>query len=186
MYCELKRLLLSTLLAVAAVLKLSAQEPLYIVNGEIREGIEKIDPELIEKIEQLPADEETIARFGPKAGNGVVIVTLVYDQAARFEHPEGLTFTQYITRTVGWKENDPTARIAIRYNIAADGSLEVEKVLEATDKRLLRRVEKALAASPSWIPAQKAGSAVASKGYILRLTLPEGRELPPERYIILR
>jgi len=183
---ELKKYLLTALVVVSGVLKLSAQEPLYIVNGEPREEIETINPELIEQIEQLPADEQTIARFGPKAGNGVVLVTLKFDRAPRFLHPEGLTLAEYVRLKVQWQENDPTARIVIRYRITREGQLEVDKVLEATDKRLLRRVSKALADSPRWEPARKAGEAVATDGHVLRLTLPEGREMPPERYIIIR
>lgn len=174
------------LLFVLGALKVSAQEPLYIVNGEVRADIEDINPELIERIEPLPADEESIARFGPQAGNGVVLVTLKYDQPARFDHPEGWSLGEYVTHSVGWKENDPTARVVVRYAITEKGVLEVEKILEATDKRLLRRVERALAEAPRWQPAQKQGSPVASRGYILQLTLPEGREMPPERYIIIR
>ncbi len=173
-------------LLVGLVLPALAQEPLYIVNGEVREEIESINPELIERIESFPADEETIARFGPEAGNGVVLVTLKYDRPARFQHPEGLSLAQFVSREVAWKENDPTARIVVRYAIEADGTLRIEKVLQATDKRLQRRVERALADSPRWQPAQKLGEAVASSGYVLQLTLPEGREMPRERYIIIR
>lgn len=173
-------------MVVISVLKLSAQEPLYLVNGERREEIETIDPEHIERIEQFPADEQTIARFGPEAGNGAVVVTLKFDRAPRFNHPEGWSFAEYITREVDWQENDLTARIAIRYHISEEGILEVDKILEATEKRLLRRIEKALEECPRWEPAQKEDRPVKSAGYVLRLTLPEGRELPPERYIILR
>ena len=173
-------------MVVSGVLRLSAQEPLYIVNGERRAEINSINPELIEQIEQLPADEQTIARFGPEAGNGVVLVTLKYDRAPRFLHPEGWSLSEYVTRAVRWQESDPTARIVVRYRITEEGVLEVDKVLEATDKRLLRRVNKALADSPRWEPARKAGQTVTTDGHVLRLTLPEGREMPPERYIILR
>lgn len=167
-------------------LPLAAQEPLYIVNGERRTEIESINPEHIERIEQFPADEETIARFGPEAGNGAVVVTLKFDRAPRFTHPEGLSFAEYVIGAVGWQENDPTARIAIRYHISKEGELLTDKVLEATDKRLLRRVSRALEECPLWQPAQKEGEAVKSAGYVLRLTLPAGREMPPERYIIIR
>lgn len=178
--------LLMGLLLCCAAPAARAQEPLYIVNGEVRDQIATIDPEQIEQIEQLPANEESIARFGPEAGNGVVVVTLKFDRAPRFQHPEGWSLAEYVTQAVEWVESDPTARIAIRYRILADGGLEVDKILEATDKRLLRRVLRALEQAPRWEPAQRQGRAVQSEGHLLRLTLPEGRELPPERYIVIR
>ncbi|MDE6865117.1 MAG: TonB-dependent receptor plug domain-containing protein, partial [Alistipes sp.] len=61
-----------------------AQQPLYIVNGvPTTDNIAQIPPEDIERIETLPADEESIARYGEQASNGVVLVTLRYDEPAR-------------------------------------------------------------------------------------------------------
>ena len=70
-------LLLSALFA--ATLSAVAQRPLYIVNGVETEEIESIPPDDIENIESLPADEETIARYGEKAANGVILISLRYD-----------------------------------------------------------------------------------------------------------
>lgn len=67
-------LLLSALFA--ATLSAVAQRPLYIVNGVETEEIESIPPDDIENIESLPADEETIARYGEKAANGVILISL--------------------------------------------------------------------------------------------------------------
>ncbi len=163
------------------------QEPLYWVNGErcSAEEFHRIDPELIEEIETLPADEESIALYGPEAGNGVIRVTLKNDTPARFLHPEYEEFAAYVTARAAWRDHDPTARVSIRFTISEEGIVTNPEVLEATDKRLLRRVVKALEESPRWEPARKMGEAVSSTR-LLNLTLPEGREMPLERYIIIR
>lgn len=182
-----ERILIGLLMVLGAVTKVAAQEPLYVVNRQRMTASEfhHINPGLIERIETLPADEESIARYGEEAGNGVVIVTLKYDTEARFRSPEGDDFVPYIVRTVAWQENDPTARLSIRFTITAEGYPSEVEVLEATDKRLLRRTLKAIEESPRWEPARKMGEAVPSE-QLLNLTLPLGRTLPHERYIILR
>lgn len=161
-----------------------AQQPLYIVNGEERSSVNDIPPEVIERIEELPADEFTIAEYGQKGANGVVIITLKYDEPPRFP-VDSLSFADYIASQVAWTETDPTARIVLRYRIAEDGSLTVLDQLQATDKRLLRRVLKAVEAAPHWEPARKAGKAVASEG-VLRLQLPLGRRMPRQVELIWR
>ena len=44
----------------SALLPAAAQKPLYIVNGRETEEIASIPPEDIERVETLPADEETV------------------------------------------------------------------------------------------------------------------------------
>ena len=132
----------------------AAQEPLYIVNGEVRSEVRSIPPADIEHIEVFPAEEATIARFGPEAGNGAIVLTLRYDRPARFLGPDSL-------------------------------SAAISEELEATDKRLLRRVRKAFETAPAWAPATKEGAPVRSEG-VLRLQLPAGRPMPRERYVVIR
>lgn len=165
--------------------RLSAQEPLYIVNGELREEISSIDPEIIESLDVLPADETTIEKYGPEAGNGVVIVTLKYDVEAQFKSPHYENFAEYIISSVEWQDNDPTAQVVVRITINSSGVPQIESVLQASDKRLLRRVVKAIESSPRWQPATKCGEAVTQHGLILNITLPIGREMPRERYVII-
>ena len=61
--------------------------PLYIVNGErmTEEQVKDIHPKDIEDNHLLPADEQTIERYGHEAANGVVVITLRYAPPARFE-----------------------------------------------------------------------------------------------------
>ena len=72
----------------------------------------------------------------------------------------------------------------LQYLVEADGSVTVRDVLEATDKRLCRRVLKAMEEAPRWQPALKDGEGVATD-HVLRITLPEGRTLPREREIAI-
>lgn len=176
----------TTILTAAAVFLLgtaAAQEPLYIVNGEPREHIRNIPPDWIENAERLPADEETIARYGQRAANGVMIVTLCHDRTARFTG--GRSFEEYIAARVDWPQDEPAARVILRYTVTAEGRVAVDKVLEATDKRLRRRVLKAVEEAPAWEPATKQGVPVASEG-VLRIQLPAGKKIPREVEVVLR
>lgn len=180
----MKRPLLKILLLVLALfssLSLWAQRPLYVVNGEPREEIHSIPPEIIERIESLPADEESIARYGEAASHGVILVTLTYDCPASFSEGD---FEEWIAARVDWDEEEPVARVVVRYEITAEGRALWGEVLEATDNRLLRRVRKAFEESPAWQPATKMGEPVGSTK-LLNLTLPEGRKIAPERYVVL-
>lgn len=177
-------LIVPLLLLLSIVVPARGQQPLYIVNGEERRSTADIPPEVIERIEELPADEFTIAQYGEKASNGVVIITLKYDESPRF-CADSLTLADYVTRHVEWGPTDPPARIVLRYRIDTTGTLTVIDQLEATDKRLLRRVLRALEAAPRWEPARKAGVAVESQG-VLRLQLPVGRRMPRQAELIWR
>lgn len=152
------------------------QHPLYIVNGEPVEEIAQIPPADIERIETLPADEESIARYGAAAAYGVILVTLRYDAPARFA-ADGMSFGEYIARHVKWDADEPAARVILRYRVTPEGRTEVTGELESTDKRLKRRVLKAVELAPKWQPATKDGLPVASEG-VLRIQLPEGKPMP--------
>ena len=78
-------LLLYILFLAAAVRAATPRpQPLYIVNGKETSEIRSIPPEDIENVEMLPADEETIARYGQRAAHGVMLITLRYDRPASF------------------------------------------------------------------------------------------------------
>lgn len=159
--------------------------PLYIVNGEkmTEEQVKDINPKDIVDNHLLPADEQTIERYGHEAANGVVVITLRYDTPARFEIEGEVTkYSAYIADRVKWDETDPVARIIISFKVKADGSVAEFDVLEATDKRLLRRIEKAMAEAPRWIPALKDGKGVETT-HLLKVTLPKGRTMPRERVV---
>lgn len=159
------------------------RRPLYIVNGRQVEDLHDIQPEDIVSTESLPADEETIARYGEQANNGVIIVSLRYDTPARFE-ADTLSFGGYIAAHVEWGELERVARYVVRFTVQPDGSVAIGKELESTDPRLRRKVLRAVANAPRWRPAMKDGHPVESS-HVLRIQLPEGREMPRERAVIL-
>lgn len=187
----MKLLFFHLLAALAVVLSLpryaaaQPQQPLYIVNGEVRGEIASIPPEVIERVELLDADEESIARYGEAAQHGVMLVTLRYDTPACFAE-DGTTFGEYIARTVTWGDDEPAARVALRYRVTAAGRAEVTRELESTDKRLKRRVLKAVAEAPAWrAPALKNGEPVEVEE-VLIVQLPSGKPMPREPYLIIR
>ena len=156
--------------------------PLYIVNGTERESIADIPQSNIESIESLEVNEQTVARYGERAENGVIIITLHYDSEAQFSG--GSSFNNYIADHVKWPSHYSAARVVMRYTIEADGSLTLGQVLESTDVRLRKKVIAAVRQAPAWKPATKAGKGVASE-YILSVQLPRGKQMPQEPYIIL-
>ena len=175
-------------------------QPLYVVDGmpidntnfgsankdggyDLGDGISSINPDDIENVEMLPADEETIARYGDKAANGVMLVTLRYDQSAVFTADS--TFSGYIARQVKWGDDEPAARIVLRYTVTPEGDTVVAQELESTDSRLKRRVLKAVAEAPRWTPARKNGTPVESEG-ILHIQLPEGKLMPRQVELVWR
>ena len=157
--------------------------PMYIVNGKEMKEIRSIPPEDIENVEMLPADEETIARYGERAAHGVMLITLRYDQPAAF--PADTTFGSYIARQVRWDAGEPAARVVLRYKITPEGDTVVHQELESTDNRLKRRVLKAVAEAPRWQPALKNGLPIESEG-VLSIQLPEGKRMPRPVELVIR
>lgn len=160
----------------------SGHEPLYIVNGVEYSNVSDIPEKNIESVETLPADETTVAKYGSRANNGVVIITLCYDKAAEFLG--GKNFSEYIASQVKWGNNEPAARFVARYTVEADGTLTMGSQLQSTDKRFRKRILDAVSKAPKWQPATKAGKAVASE-HLLTIQLPKGKRLPREPYIIM-
>ena len=159
------------------------QTPLYIVNGVEMESVKHIAEANIERIDHLEANEESVAKYGERANNGVIIVTLRYDREAEFTG--GTSLADYISERVKWSENYGVARFVARYTIAADGSFYLGSILESTDYQLRKRVLRALQDMPKWQPATKQGKAVESE-YVLAVQLPKGKEMPREPYIVIR
>lgn len=176
--------------AVAQSVEDSQQErrmPLYIVNGKRMSyaDAKEISPRNILSEKMLPADEQTIEKYGAEASNGVVLITLRYDKPARFVlDGKEQRYSSYIAQQVKWEDSDPVARVVIAFKVNADGSVSEREVLEASDKRLLRRVQKAMAEAPKWIPAMREGKGVETD-HVLRLTLPLGRKMPAEPVILI-
>ena len=160
-----------------------AQKPLYIVNGIETESVRLIPEKNIEHIDHLPANEENVAKYGERANNGVIIVTLRYDREAQFTGDKPLT--DYVAERVKWPAHWSVARFVARYTIGADGTFHLGTILESTDHQLRKRVLKVLQKLPKWMPATKQGKAVESE-YVLAVQLPKGKAMPKEPYIVIR
>ena len=166
----------------------NSRQPIYVVNGKVMtdDEVQAIDPEDIVDNVLLPADEESIARYGQQASNGVVVITLRYDTEAMFVvDGEEQSFSDYIASQVKWGEAEPVARVIISYTVDAEGRVCNMDTLEATDRRLERRIVKAMESAPAWQPALKDGQGVLTRK-VLRVTLPRGKRVPPERVILMR
>ena len=157
--------------------------PLYIVNGVEMESVKHIPEANIEHIDHLPANEESVAKYGERANNGVIIVTLRYDREAEFTG--GKSLAEYVAERVKWSEHWGVAQFVARYTIGADGSFRLGDVLQSTDHQFRQRVLRALQNLPAWQPATKQGKAVESD-YVLFVQLPKGKEMPKEPYIVIR
>ena len=167
----------------AATLPGSAQQPpVYVVNGKVVADAANIPPEVIESEQMLPADEETIARYGEQASNGVLLITLKYDEPAVFP-ADSLSFGHYIAEKIAWPQDNPVARVSLRYTITTDGQIVVGNILQSTDSRLKRRVLKAVIEAPRWQPATKNGKPVETEG-VLTVQLPAGREMLQEPIMV--
>lgn len=154
--------------------------PLYIVNGREMSDVKHIPQSDIESIEPLEINDESIARYGNRASNGVIIITLKYDKYAEFQG--GQSFERYISEQVKWDASEPAARVILRYTVGCDGKVCVSDIIESTDNRLRRKVLAAIAESPRWTPASRNGEPVISD-HVLDIRLPEGKEIPAELYI---
>lgn len=157
---------------------------MYVVNGSIVTSIDHIAQEDIESIDHLPADDETIAKWGLGASEGVIIVTLRYDTPALFSDGDIDNFTTYLANSVRWSENMDPERVSLRIVVDQSGRASISQVLQATSRQFLKRVEQAIEESPLWSPAMRNGQAVEST-HLINLLLPEGESLPVERGVII-
>ena len=179
-----KQLILLFTLAFAGIFSAAAQNPIYVVNGQVVSDIRNIPPGDIESTEMPPADEQAIARYGTEASNGVILITLRYDTPARFPEADG-SFNDYISEQTEWDDSLPAARVVLRYKITTDGRTVPTDELEVTDRRLRRRVIDAVEKAPRWQPAMRDGKPVESEG-VLRVQLPEGKSIPRPLEFIMR
>ena len=179
----MRRLILGLVLLLSSTL-LSAREPLYVVNGTVVDSLAGIQQEDIESINILPADDETIATWGERASEGVILIRLIYDTPARHTTGYG-SFTAYLADHVKWSDNMPAERVSLRLKIDTEGRATISEVLQSTSRQFLKRVERAIAEAPSWSPAIRDGKPVESIT-LVNLQLPEGKSLPVEYAVIIR
>lgn len=178
------RILLSLLLLFATT-ALYGEGPLYVVNGVVCPNIDHIAQEDIESLEVLAADDETIAEWGLKAAEGVILITLRYDTPARFEADGIDNFTLYLAAHVRWDERMPAERASLRILVDSEGRASIAEVLHTTSRRYLKRIKRAIDEAPLWSPAIRNGSPIETI-HLVNLQLPEGKSLPVEHAVIIR
>lgn len=161
-----------------------AQQPLYVVNGVVVDGIESIPQSDIESIDVLPADEQTIAQWGMAASEGVILVRLIYDTPASFSYVGTDNFTTYLSKHVKWGANMPAERVSLRVTIDTEGVAHVTEVLDSTSRQFLKRVTKAISEAPRWQPAVRDGNPIESL-HLVNLQLPVGKDIPAEQFVII-
>lgn len=174
-----------TILAMLCIIEAYAYKPLYVVNGTVVESIEHIPHENIERIDNLPANEETIAEWGIEASEGVILVTLRYDTEARFSHLDFTNFTDYLASTVSWDETMPAERVSLRIVVDESGKATISEVIDSSSKQFLKRVTKAINNAPLWSAAERNGTPVESQ-HLVNLQLPKGKQMPREMGVIIR
>ena len=161
-----------------------AQQPLYVVNGRVVDGIVDVPQGDIESIDVLPADDDTIAEWGLAASEGVIVVRLIYDTPAIFSAEGFDNYTSYLASKVKWDDGMPAERVSLRIAIAEDGKVTISEVIDCTSRQFLNRVSKAVDSSPCWQPAVRDGRAISSV-HLVNLQLPVGKEMPREHYVII-
>ena len=162
--------------------------PIYIVNGQrmSEEQVREIEPEDILSNTMLPADEETIAKYGTDASNGVIVISLRYDTPARFEiEGKEANFSDYIEQQIKWGEMDPVAQVVMSIRVSPEGVVSEREVLESSDRKLLNRVRNAIEEAPRWVAAKKDDKGIETQ-HVLRVTVPVGSRMPRERVIRIR
>ena len=174
-----------TILAILCTMEAYAYKPLYVVGGEVMDSIEHIPHEDIESIDNLPANEETIAKWGMGASEGVILVTLRYDKRATFSHEGFDNFTEYLASTVNWNDTMTAERISLRIMVDSSGRATINEVISSTSKQFLKRVTRAIESAPLWSPAERNGVTIESL-HLVNLQLPKGKSIPKEIGIIIR
>lgn len=156
--------------------------PIYIVNGErmSEEQVRAIEPEDIVSNTMLPADEQTIEKYGPEASNGVIVISLRYDEAARFEvDGQQANFSNYIAQQIKWGEMESVAQVIMRVSVNGEGVVSEKELLDSSDRRLLKRVRDAIENAPRWVPAKKDGKGIETQ-HLVRVIVPIGSQMPRE------
>lgn len=174
-----------TILAILCTVEAFGYKPLYVVNGAVVDSIEHIPHENIERIDNLPADEDTIAKWGLEASEGVILVTLRYDTEAQFNYNDCNNFTDYLAATVRWDDTMSAERVSLRIKVDSNGKATINEVLASSSKQFLKRVTKAINDAPLWSPAQRGGIPVESL-HLVNLQLPKGKSMPREMGVIIR
>ena len=123
-----------------------------------------------------------MARYGERAADGVIVVTLKHDTEPQFS-VDSLSFREWVEREVAWGDDEPAARVVYRYVVGTDGRAQLTELIESTDNRLRQRVVRAVKRAPLWTPAEREGRAVEVE-QVLIIELPKGKRMRGKYYLI--
>ena len=161
--------------------------PLYIlhdVSGEereiTREELNMIDSEEIQSVDLLQ-EPEALERYGEKAGNGVVIITIKSSQAQstsdatdndrtsrekmkspvmlapRFQYGNASQFGKWVASQLVYPKPAWDAGmegcVVVSYDVCEDGNVRNVKVLQGVNEQLDEEAVRVVSSSPRWQPA---------------------------------
>lgn len=166
----------------------SDKQPVFIVDGEKVDGIEHLDPDLIESITVFKdPDSEEVKKYN--APNGVIILTLK-DSGSKSElkevqevqegeelffivedmpmYPGGKAeLKTYIYSNLEYPESAKkkgiSGEVMVQFNVKASGELEDIKVASSTHKEFEKPAKEVFKGMPNWNPGKQRGKPVKVK-----------------------
>ena len=161
--------------------------PLYILHNDsgeekeiTQEELNMIDREEIQSVDLLQGPEAS-ERFGEKAGNGVVIITIKGSQAQstsgatdndrasreslkspvmlapRFQYDDASQFGKWVSSQLVYPKSAWDAGmegcVVVSYDVCEDGNVRNVKVLQGVNEQLDEEAVRVVSSSPRWQPA---------------------------------
>lgn len=152
--------------------------PLYVVDREIRENIESIQPDSIESISVLK-DESATVLYGEKGKNGVILINTkngiknskqepgkvysIVDEIPEF--PGGETsLRKYIDNSIRYpeiaRENGIEGKVYVTFVVGRDGYVKDAKIQRGVDPSLDKEALRIISSLPIWKPGKFDGKPV--------------------------
>lgn len=177
---------ISSLFALTAAA--TAQEPVYMINGE-RVSIEQVIDlssdtiEMIEVVKNTEALDDFAKRYGfrpacitkitAKSVDGEDEVFLMVDEMPQFMGGDLTTFRNWVMQNVRYPEEAMNkgieGMVLVRFCVSKDGYIKEDMtgIIESPDRSLSDEVLRVLNSSPQWVPGKQKG-----KNVIVQFVLP--------------
>jgi len=151
-------------------LNTNGKKPMIVLDGKPFTGeINSIDPTTIDRVEVLK-DEASIAGYGDKAKDGVIVITTkkkgAPEEDALFviveEMPQynggNAALNKYLSKaTAGTKVK---GSVLVQFTVKKTGAIESAKVISSSNSELDKKALEIINAMPKWIPGKQRGKAV--------------------------
>ena len=148
----------------------NGKKPMIVLDGKPFTGeINSIDPTTIDRVEVLK-DEASIAAYGDKAKDGVIVITSkkkgAPEEDALFviveEMPQynggNAALNKYLSKaTAGTKVK---GSVLVQFTVKKTGAIESAKVISSSNSELDKKALEIINAMPKWIPGKQRGKAV--------------------------